>query len=89
MRVRPSRAGLLVGYPGRTTSLAQGGEEVPRSAYWMRRLMKGDVVLVVQKDLTPGSSTAGLEAGSGEPRSSRKKRGARRTAGAADPDPEI
>lgn len=89
MRVKPSRPGLIVGYPGRSSPLNPGGEEVSRSAYWGRRLMKGDVVEVLEEPSTPDQATADPpESAAEEPspaaRPTRRKGAGRR----ADPDTE-
>lgn len=82
MRVRPSHSGLLVGYPGRSTPLAAGGEEVARSSYWLRRLLKGDVVQVELETpaAPPPEPEPEPEAPPPASRHRRKKAGSRRTA---------
>lgn len=44
LRVRPARAGLVVVDPDTRNAIPAEGTEVPRSAYWIRRLQQGDVV---------------------------------------------
>lgn len=47
MKVKPARAGLIVRFPEKPSRvLADEGEDVPRSTYWIRRLKAGDVVPV-------------------------------------------
>jgi hypothetical protein len=42
--VKPAREGLFVPNPERAGYLAAEGEHVPRTPYWTRRLIGGDVV---------------------------------------------
>jgi hypothetical protein len=50
MQVRP-RSGLLVRDPANPPiPLPAEGAEVPRTTYWLRRLAKGDVELVNDRD---------------------------------------
>ncbi len=79
MRVRPSRPGLIVGYPRRPGApLAQGGEEVPEVSYWMRRLRRGDVVRVEDAPVTNRPAPDG-PAPDPQASSSRRKKRTRRS----------
>ena len=45
MRVRP-RAGVIVRDPETKQPVPASGRDVPRSTYWMRQLLDGDLELV-------------------------------------------
>ena len=57
LRIRPSREGLLVLFPGTRRALEAEGEVVTLTTYWRRRLSSGDVLEVQPRSKsTPNKS---------------------------------
>ncbi len=62
MKVKPSREGLLVPFPGTKSYVPDAGCEVPHKGpgarYWLRAVNRGDLVLVKKKKTARSSSTS-------------------------------
>ena len=44
MFLKPAKEGLIVRHPKTKRPLNQGGEEVTKSTYWLRRIKDGSVI---------------------------------------------
>lgn len=57
IRVRPARPDLHVPNPDRRRLLLSEGEVVPESPYWLRRIARGEVVVLEAETPAPERQT--------------------------------